>query len=164
MVFEHGQQIQDRKPQTPQLPREPIGVDPAHPNHPHRDPETQQDRRRETVRLKRPENRTQYGPDQHWNRDGPSRGSVAQDEREGLASAGTVAFLIFEICHLHRCEDDAGDEGDPLVRGAVHGVFGSRGHLHGSGAVACVCGGEKQVATDVVVRAAEFVVHPAEAG
>ena len=164
MVLEHRQQIQNRKPQTPQLPREPIGVDPPPPSHPNRDSETQQDGRRETERLKRPESRTQYGPDQHRNRDGPSRGPVAEDERECLAPARTVALLIFEILHLHRGEDDAGDDGVPLVRGAVHGVFGPRGHLDGSGAVARVCRREQEVATDVVVRAAELVVHPAEAG
>lgn len=163
-VLDHGQQIQDRKPQTPQLPREPIGVDPSLPNHPHRDAETQQDRRRETGRLKRPEGRTQYRPHEHGNRDGPSSGSVAKDEREGLTPARTVAFLILEILNMHRCEDDAGNDRDPLVRCAVHGVFGPRGHLDGSGAIACISGGEQDAASDIVVGAAEFIVHPVEAG
>ena len=65
---------------------------------------------------------------------------------------------------MHRGEDDAGDDGDPLVRGAVQGVSGPRAHLDGSGAVGRVSGGEQDAASDVVVRAAEFVVHPVEAG
>ena len=164
MILEHRQQIQNCKPQTPQLPREPIGIDPPHPNHPYGDPETQRHRSHETERLKRPETRTQYGPNQHRDRDGPSSGLVAKDERKGFSPSSTVAFLIFEILNMHCCEDDAGNDRDPLVRRAVHGVFGPRGYLYGSGAVACVSGCEQDAASDIVVRAAELIVHPIEAG
>ena len=164
MVLKNGQQIQNRKPQTPQLPRGPIGVDPPHPDHPHRDPETQRHRCRETERLKRPKTRTQYGPNQHGDRDGPSSGLVAEDERKGFPASSTVAFLIFKILNMHYCEDDAGNDRNPLVRRAVHSVFGPRGHLYGSGAVAGVSGGEQDAPSDIVVRAAELIVHPVEAG
>ena len=164
MILKHGQQIQNCKPQTPQLPREPIGVDPMLRNHPHRDPETQRQRRGETKRLKRPETGTYYRPNQHRDRHCPSSGPVAEDERKGFPPSSTVAFLIFEILNMHCGEDDASNDCDPLVRCAVHRVFGSRGHLYGSGAVARVSGGEQDAASDIVVRAAELVVHPVQTG
>ena len=65
---------------------------------------------------------------------------------------------------MYCCEDNAGNDRDPLVRRAVHSVFGPRGHLYGSGAVARVSSGEQDATSDIVVRAAELVVHPVQTG
>lgn len=74
-----------------------------------------------------------------------------------------IPFLILQVLDLHRGEDDSGNHGDPLISRTMHGVFMARGDLHGARAVTRVRGGEQEIAADVVLRAAEFVIHPVQA-
>ena len=164
MVLENGQDVEEGEPQTPELPSETIGRHSPPQEYQTSEDETDGDRRRETVDLKRPEGRAHDGPNQHGNRNGPPCQPIAMDQRDSLSPSSLISFLVLEIPNLHRCENDSGYDGDPVICCAMQGDVVTRGDLDGAGAVARVGGSEQKVTGDVILRAAKLVVHPVQAG